>query len=63
MRRIIKIWVDNDDYDKLINGETVDIVVESVGKSNICAALNFKKSKKKENKNERRNDLQNNGNT
>jgi hypothetical protein len=63
MRRIIKIWVDNDDYDKLINGETVDIVVESVGKSNICAALNFKESKKKENKNERRNDLQNNGNT
>lgn len=55
--------MDNDDYDKLINGETVDIVVESVGKSNIFAALNFKKSKKKENKNERRNDLQNNGNT
>jgi hypothetical protein len=55
--------MDNDDYDKLINGETVDIVVESVGKSNICAALNFKESKKKENKNDRRNDLQNNGNT
>nr|DAP52941.1 MAG TPA: hypothetical protein [Caudoviricetes sp.] len=55
--------MDNDDYDKLINGETVDIVVESVGKSNICAVLNFKESKKKENKNDRRNDLQNNGNT
>lgn len=41
--------MDNDDYDKLINGETVDIVVESVGKSNICAVLNFKESKKKEN--------------
>lgn len=55
--------MDNDDYDKLINGETVDIVVESIGKSIICAALNFKESKKKENKNERRNYLQNNGNT
>ena len=63
MRRMIKIWVDNDDYDKLIKGETVDIVVESVGKRNICGALNFKKSKKKEALYERRNDLQNNGNT
>lgn len=36
---MVNIWLDNKVYDKLVNGETVDIVVETQSKGPIIAKL------------------------
>lgn len=45
---MIKIFVDNSDYNKLINGESIKVIVDSKMKSMIECDLSFKKSKEYE---------------
>lgn len=42
-----KIYVSNEDYHKLLNGETLNILVESVGETMIEAKILFKDTKEK----------------